>query len=171
MNWASLICLVVIALISAVAAKHLYDSRIINGQNAKNGQFPHMVSLQSSLTYSHHCGGSILSSRFILTAAHCCQGGYANPKNVVAVVGTIHLSRGGVTVKLDKIAANKKFHATSVKYGIYDVAVIRTATDIIFTDLIQPIALPKVNLPEDRAVKVVLSGWGYQEVFKILFCI
>lgn len=43
--------------------------RIVGGDIATIGQFPYQVSLQS---YNEHiCGGSIISSTHILTAAHC----------------------------------------------------------------------------------------------------
>lgn len=82
---------------------------------------------------------------------------------MVAVVGALRLSSGGVKVELDTITAHKKFDMRiGEASGIYDVAVIRTAAEIIFTDLIQPIALPKADLPDDRPV--VLSGWGIRKV-------
>ncbi|XP_023310620.1 chymotrypsin-2-like [Anoplophora glabripennis] len=45
------------------------ESRIVNGTNAKEGEFPYAVSLRRNS--SHTCGGTILNERFILTAAHC----------------------------------------------------------------------------------------------------
>lgn len=156
-----LILLVVFAILSATAAKNLYKPRIVNGQNAKEGQFPHMVSLRSNVLGGQHgCGASILSDRFLLTAAHCCQGPHAIPQNMFAVVGALRLSSGGVKVNLDRISAHKGFDKSNMSSSIHDVCVIRTATNINFTDLIQPIALPKENLPEDRGTQVVLSGWG-----------
>lgn len=46
------------------------ENRIYGGQEAELGQFPHMVSLR--YLHKHLCGASILSNRFVLTAAHCC---------------------------------------------------------------------------------------------------
>lgn len=158
-----LICLVLFAIVSATLAKHLYEPRIINGHDAKEGQFPYMVSLRDRDDNGHWCGASILSSRFLLTAAHCCASIFSDPKNMYAIVGATRLSRGGVHIELDKIVAHKGFDYFQ-EHGKYDVAVIRTANEIVFSDLIQPIALPTSDFPDDRAVKVVLSGWGRLEV-------
>lgn len=51
----------------------LFDTRIVGGNEAKQGQYPWQVSLQWGwlLGYSHFCGGSILSDRWVVTAGHC----------------------------------------------------------------------------------------------------
>lgn len=43
--------------------------RIVNGNDAADGQAPFQGSLQ--LNGKHHCGCVIISSQWILTAAHC----------------------------------------------------------------------------------------------------
>lgn len=44
-------------------------SRIIGGTLAKLGQWPWQVTLH--FMGSHVCGGTLISSDFVLTAAHC----------------------------------------------------------------------------------------------------
>lgn len=58
-------------MVSAVsAAPTPQDSvDIVGGTVAQAGDFPFIVSLQKS--GSHFCGGSLLNSRTVLTAAHC----------------------------------------------------------------------------------------------------
>lgn len=45
--------------------------RIIGGEEAKDGEFPYQVSVQ--VFNDHNCGGAIVSSKWILTAAHCVE--------------------------------------------------------------------------------------------------
>lgn len=43
--------------------------RVVGGNDAVRSQFPYQISLRRD--HSHVCGGSIISNRYILTAAHC----------------------------------------------------------------------------------------------------
>ncbi|XP_055957957.1 chymotrypsin-like serine proteinase [Patella vulgata] len=49
------------------------SQRIVDGANAYAGQFPWQASLQrnSSGSWSHICGGSLIANNRVLTAAHC----------------------------------------------------------------------------------------------------
>lgn len=64
---------------SRVEPKKAYDCKmfaglIVGGTKAKPGEFPHMAALGSRNpdgTVQFNCGGSLISERFVLTAAHC----------------------------------------------------------------------------------------------------
>lgn len=45
------------------------SKRIINGSLVDISNFPYQVALQ--VNQNHHCGGSLISEEFVLTAAHC----------------------------------------------------------------------------------------------------
>lgn len=51
------------------------NSRIVGGSNAGSGEAPHQIALLRSNSFT--CGGSFISSRTVLTAAHCVYG-YGN---------------------------------------------------------------------------------------------
>ena len=54
---------------SLVCGRPVYSSRIVGGQDAADKRWPWQVSLH--LGQTHICGGSLISDRWILTAAHC----------------------------------------------------------------------------------------------------
>lgn len=129
--------------------------RIVGGEYAKDGQFPYQVAIRKTADRSHQCGASIISERFLLSAAHCFQFEYSKPDSLYAVVGTVYPKENGVKYALDKISPHKKFDPNTI-YN--DIALLRTAEKIVYNNLVQPIALPTTNTPGNVAAYV--SGWG-----------
>ncbi|XP_076394333.1 transmembrane protease serine 9 [Megachile rotundata] len=129
------------------------DSRIVGGREAPSGKFPYQVSLRQN--GRHFCGGSIISSRYILTAAHCVQG-LSNLKAITVVAGSTQLNSGGVSYGVEKAVYHNGFSQRTL---VNDVAVIRVDRNIAFNNLIKPISLASGSNSYDGA-SCVLSGWG-----------
>lgn len=51
------------------------DKRVIGGEDAKDGEFPFIVSLSGR---GGQCSGSLLDSTTVLTAAHCLEGRFTS---------------------------------------------------------------------------------------------
>ncbi|KXJ14723.1 Plasminogen [Exaiptasia diaphana] len=64
------------------------SKRIVNGANADAHEWPWQVSLQQdSSGSSHFCGGSIIATEWVLTAAHCVEYYRRSPGSFQIVVG------------------------------------------------------------------------------------
>lgn len=126
-------------------------TRIVNGSDATVGQFPHQVSLRKA--NRHFCGATIITNRWLITAAHCTKGRPAN--GFFAVVGALELNTGGVRYDIEVNIPHPKYE--SGEFG-WDFGLLRTAKIIEFTELIQPAQLPTTNTPAH--VPVIISGWG-----------
>lgn len=113
-------------------SKSYIQPTVINGIPARTGQVPYLVSLKESLAkisrikslWTNICGGSIISTRKVLTAAHCFEGEnyfyYKHPERLRVVAGnfTTELIHTGNTVttkraqwrKIKKVVLHKKFY-------------------------------------------------------------
>lgn len=132
------------------------SSRIVGGTDAVNGQIPYQVSLRSSIN-SHFCGGSIINNRWVLSAAHCTIG--RSLANTQVVVGSVFLNSGGILHQSSLIISHPQYDEISITN---DVSVIQTATPIIFTAFVQPIAVGADFI--GGGLLATSAGWGQTSV-------
>lgn len=96
--------------------------RIFNGENAKIEDFPYQASLR--LLRKHHCGGSIITQRHILTAAHCVEQKMYPPFIYYRVVtGTSSRKGGGITHQIVDITTHPDYWGDDNR-AVHDIAVI-----------------------------------------------
>jgi secreted trypsin-like serine protease len=126
---------------------------IVGGNAAKEGAWPWQVRIYDNLTDNvGFCGGTIIASRWVLTAAHCFPG-----ESRSAVVGYGSIDRTRTTrIEADKIIPHPSFASG----GKADIALIRLSA---------PIAKPRVvELATSKnsaqllkpQTKVTVVGWG-----------
>ncbi|XP_020299083.1 chymotrypsin-1-like, partial [Pseudomyrmex gracilis] len=132
------------------------NSHIVGGEDAPVGAYPHQVSLRRY--GSHSCGGSIISARTVLTAAHCIVS-YANDPNALKSLtihaGTNLLSEEGTVYTATAAVPHEDFDATRL---INDIGVLKLSRSVEFTTTIQPIQLATNDI--SAGSPCVLSGWG-----------
>lgn len=134
------------------------NERIIGGHVAKKDQFPYQVILRRRNT--NFCGGSIIATRFILTAAQCTQGAFSKPSNFI-VLGGPSFWFGFKEIPLDRIINHPKYIQRKLEY---DISVLRTKRVIKFGSNIQLIPLPTVDVPPEGNVPAIVSGRGQNRV-------
>ncbi|XP_054462137.1 transmembrane protease serine 5 [Anoplopoma fimbria] len=137
--------------------------RIIGGVEATLGRWPWQVSLYYS--NRHTCGGSIITSQWVVTAAHCVHN-YRLPQvsSWVVYAGIVTRSSAkmaqhtGYTV--EKIIYNKNYNHRSHDS---DIALIKLLTPLNFSDTIRPVCLPQYDYDLPGGTQCWISGWGYTQ--------
>ncbi|CAG9765031.1 unnamed protein product [Ceutorhynchus assimilis] len=129
---------------------------IVGGQNATDGEFPYMVSLRGE-NQLHYCGGSIIGSKWILTAGHCTS--FA----VFIRYGSVFLDDGGGenTVKVKNQILHPLWYTDLIPYN--DLGLLELEEALIFDNNIQPIKLPENFEAIPFNVTAILTGWGFME--------
>ncbi|KAM7354832.1 seminase-like [Cochliomyia hominivorax] len=136
------------------AAKSLYkiqqNERIVNGivTTIRKAKFVVYISVDGEF----RCGGSLVTPKYVVTAAHCVEG--VENIDLTVTGGATYLSEEGVKRNVSKIFVHKEFN---IYCGHMDVAVLELSEALI-GDNISPIELCKSELEAKDQVSVY--GWG-----------
>ncbi|KAG5276903.1 hypothetical protein AALO_G00111090 [Alosa alosa] len=155
------ICLCVTLLLNtATGLPHLKPrSSIVGGEDAAPGQWPWMVYLQSTNGMkSYTCGGSLINTRWVLTAAHCVNSKNYHLKPVV--VGRLNLR--------DPIHWQYSVHRVLIHPGYHDngdvlyndIALVQLKKSVVTSKLVEPVALPTCQDFFNTSSECWVTGWG-----------
>nr|XP_036221758.1 uncharacterized protein LOC106616975 isoform X4 [Bactrocera oleae] len=138
------------------------EERVVNGSIAKRGHHPWQATIRTrgrGGISSHWCGAVLISSRHLLTAAHCLAG---YPKGAYFVRMGDHYANIAESSEVDSFIENWYVHEKfrDATHMNNDIAVVVLKTPVKFNDYIQPVCLPNKGaaLAENRLCTI--SGWG-----------
>ncbi|XP_011693610.1 PREDICTED: chymotrypsin-1-like [Wasmannia auropunctata] len=152
----------IILLAVAIAQQAYCDEpeRIVGGDMATLGQFKYQVSLQS---YGEHiCGGSIISSTHILTAAHCVNDDFYT-NGMVVVSGLTNLATNGEKHEIKCIRIHPSYTGEKESGWKDDIAVITLKKPIKMNDVQGPIPLASKD-HVNGGKRGIVSGWGKTQI-------
>ncbi|XP_035901880.1 trypsin-1-like [Anopheles stephensi] len=131
-------------------------TRIVGGQETQVNQYPWMAMLMYSGTF--YCGGSLISDRHVLTAAHCVHGFQRSKISVVLLehdrVSTTETMT--MTSQVLRIIEHNGYNSNNYNS---DIAILRLATTMNIDDKLKPVCLPTPKKPFSGYDGIV-TGWG-----------
>uniref|UniRef100_A0A1E1WML3 Peptidase S1 domain-containing protein n=1 Tax=Pectinophora gossypiella TaxID=13191 RepID=A0A1E1WML3_PECGO len=146
-------------LIAVAVCSASESSRIVGGQATTIEKHPSVVQVESitGLIWSQSCAGSILNTRYVLSAAQCFSGLLFSPSRRRIRAGTANRNRGGVILAVSR-AFNHPTFSTSTLEG--DLTIVQLSTAFVYGKTIQPGRIVTQNFvfPDDLPVTQV--GWG-----------
>ncbi|XP_045541205.1 uncharacterized protein LOC106709185 [Papilio machaon] len=139
---------------------------IVGGKVVSIKDFPHMaligwVKLNYD-GYAWRCGGSLISDRFVLTAAHCAYEERDNsivmgPPRVVQLGSSYLDDPNAVVMKISTVIRHPRY---KLPKAYYDIALVKMSDAVTFSEFIRPACL---GVPPTPNESFIATGWGRTE--------
>ncbi|XP_035437462.1 collagenase [Spodoptera frugiperda] len=135
-------------------------SRIVGGSAASVGQFPYQAGLVIDLSWGRTgvCGGSLLNSRRVLTAAHCWFDGQNQARAFTVVLGSVQLYTGGTRLTTSSVTMHGSWSPSMIRN---DIAMINLPSAVSTSSTIGFIALPSGNEINNQFVGFTGTASGF----------
>jgi trypsin len=137
-------------------------ARIINGAPAGPSEYPFVVSLypkSSTPSLGHFCGGTLISSTVVVSAAHCVARYRSTPDQLGVYLGSSSLIGEGVSPQVVEVIIHPDYSSTTSQN---DLAIIRLGEPIA----ISPIKVTDLEGEQEfaRGLRGSVVGWGLTKV-------
>uniref|UniRef100_W5LV95 Peptidase S1 domain-containing protein n=2 Tax=Lepisosteus oculatus TaxID=7918 RepID=W5LV95_LEPOC len=129
--------------------------RIAGGESAQLGYWPWQASL---FQRSYSCGGALINSQWVLTAAFCVKG--LDASQFTVYLGRLTQSSSNpdeVSRGVQQIIAHPEYNSL---YRNNNIALLKLDSPVSFTKYIQPVCLADSNSSFINGTSCWVAGWG-----------
>jgi len=127
-------------------------ARIVGGNYAQRNEYPWQVVVSAG----GFCGGTIINTRWVLTAAHCTVSATVSQARVYAGLHQVSSSDPGLV----RFSVVRKVEHPSYRFPRYDFSLLQLDRAITVGTTMRPACLP-TNLGNTyQGAQAIVSGWG-----------
>ncbi|XP_068581892.1 transmembrane protease serine 9-like [Cebidichthys violaceus] len=140
----------------SVCGRPPLNTRIVGGQAAPEGSWPWQVSLHRS--GRHFCGGSLINSEWVLTAAHCFQP--PSTSNLVVYLGRQNQQSSNPNEVQRTVTRIINHPGYSSSTNDNDISLLKLSSPVSFTNYISPVCLAAPGSSFHNGTDSWVTGWG-----------
>merc|ERR1712127_86877 len=133
--------------------------KIVGGEDASYGEFPHQIMLlRGGPDGSLMCGGSLVSSNMVVTAGHCCDGQSANRLGVAVGSHKLHsMDFYQENIQVSKVILHEDYDSFNI---LNDICLLELESAAAMGSHVATIVFPSAGAEYDEGTMCTVTGWG-----------
>lgn len=140
----------------AIPLHNTIEGRIVGGKDARISDFPYQASVLVTKDWNL-CGATIISEKYVLTAAHCVERGQNIGFLVAAGTQTRVVDSNMQMRNVTRVIVHESYNRP---VNSHDIAILVLDEALVFNEFIQSAKLPQQDEVLTAGTPVYISGFG-----------